>query len=63
MFDDVLVFVDTPEGAAIWVNEFGVSLPALIMVLRRVGPRYNDIREELGGAHDCERHVSEKMIW
>lgn len=50
LLDDVLVTVDTPEQAAMWMNEFGVSLPTLMLVLHKVGPRYNHVREELGMA-------------
>jgi hypothetical protein len=47
-FDDMLVTLETPEQAAFWVNEFGVSLPTLMLALHKVGPRLNDVREELG---------------
>lgn len=48
--DHLIVDLDTPEEAKLWQDELGVSLPALRVAMYRVGPRLNDIREELGMA-------------
>jgi hypothetical protein len=50
LYDDMRVSIETPEQAAMWVNELGISIPTLMLVLKKVGPRLNDVREELGMA-------------
>jgi hypothetical protein len=50
LFDDMIVTMDTPEHARLWMAELGVSLPTLQLALNRVGNRLNDVREELGMA-------------
>ena len=47
-FDHILVTLDTPEQAGLWMKELGVSLPVLKLALRKAGPVLNDIRAELG---------------
>jgi hypothetical protein len=50
LFDDMIVSLGTPEHVALWVNEFGVPYEAIRAAIQKVGPRFNDIRDELGMA-------------
>jgi hypothetical protein len=47
-YDHILVSLDTPEQAALWTSELGVSLATLKLALHNAGPVLNDIRAELG---------------
>jgi hypothetical protein len=47
-YDHILVALDTPEQAALWTSELGVSLPRLKLALHFAGPVLNDVRAELG---------------